>query len=62
MTRTARVVDWANPTDPVVLAALLLKCGMGTCKAFPGEYCKSFNGQPLPGGRIVHFYRIEVDG
>jgi hypothetical protein len=61
MTRTAPVVDWTNPTDPTVLAGLLLKCGMGTCRAFPGEHCR-FKGKPLPTGRIVHHYRIEVDG
>lgn len=49
--------DWTDPSDDVVKACLTVKCGMGTCGAFPDEHCKSFDGTPLPHGKIVHSFR-----
>lgn len=46
----------ADPTSPVVKAALKTRCGL--CGAKPGEPCRNTiqPGQPLP-GREMHFYR-----
>jgi hypothetical protein len=59
MTRTAPIVDWSDPEDPVVKLGLTLKCG--ACKAEPGIPCtNTVNGQPLITlGRIIHFYRLD---
>lgn len=57
--RTAPIVDWTSPADPVVQAGLKLACGMNHCGAKPGEWCKHFDGGPLPGGRLVHHFRLD---
>lgn len=57
--RIAPIIDWQNPQDGTVQTALALKCGMSDCGAKPGEHCRSFDGGPLPSGRIVHHFRLD---
>lgn len=58
MTRTAPT-DPTNPDDPEVKVALTYRCRMSMCGALPGEYCKGFDGGPLPTGRITHHFRLD---
>lgn len=53
------MTDWSDPQDKTVARCLTVKCDLGMCGAFPGEHCKSFDGSPLPNGRLVHHFRLD---
>lgn len=48
---------YTDRTDPAVIKALTRKCGC--CHAPKNTDCRMLNGQPLPGGQIVHHHRAE---
>jgi len=50
------VTDWSDPTDPVVIRCLTVKCGL--CQAPVGEWCRALDGGALR-GRLVHFFRLD---
>jgi hypothetical protein len=51
-------VNLADRADPAVIAALARRCQL--CGAVPGLDCRSvIDRLVLPGGRVVHHYRLE---
>lgn len=54
--RAVPLTDWTRADDVKVKACLKVACGLGVCEAPPQVHC-SFQGKPLPGGRIVHAFR-----